>query len=77
MNDHTVGCVHWRDELGILCGGLLGIGAHDRRIWRPGSHSMTVNCIDCRTIAALVEEGADDTEQTEILIRERVRYAAR
>lgn len=69
--------VHWRDETGILCGALLGIALHDRRIWRAGALSHAVNCIDCRTIAALVEEAEDDTERAETLLRERKRYARR
>lgn len=68
--------VHWKDAAGVLCGfaGPCLTGAPN---WIPGLRSAVVDCIDCRTIAALVQECEDETERSETLARERARYAAR
>ncbi len=68
--------IHWADVGGIFCG-LPLFPWSDSRIYPYPAVDVVVTCIDCRTIAALLEECSDDSERTETLARERARYAAR
>lgn len=67
---------HWVDARGILCGVPL-FPRSDSYVYPCEAVAHLVTCIDCQTIAALVEECEDDNERTEVLLRERARYAAR